>query len=223
MVVIGGWSSPIPPGRWEERLDDYKGAVARGAPLQHMVDIVRSIIMSGRAAELGATTSHFDLVVAAQPADAPPFDVIVVRTSAGLRPPKDGYVRIEHQSVTGRDDRIERPVSEAVGLFWRFVIEKFGIEPAIHGTGPFSYEIRLVQEASAGSLGDAVLGVRASAGELSVGDDLFVPCRDGTYAPATCVGFPLISFVDSELRAIAIRGVKATDVVTGMLARRENR
>ncbi|WP_028709182.1 hypothetical protein [Propionicicella superfundia] len=96
-----------------------------------MVDIVRSIITSGRADELGSATSHFDLIVAAQPADEPPFDVIAVRTLAGLRPPPNDRVRIEHQSLTGHDDSIDRPVTESVRLFWRFVVEKFGIEPAL--------------------------------------------------------------------------------------------
>jgi hypothetical protein len=31
--------------------------------------------------------------------------------------------------VTDRNDRIGRPVADAVPLFWRFMIEKFGVEP----------------------------------------------------------------------------------------------
>jgi hypothetical protein len=31
--------------------------------------------------------------------------------------------------MTGRSNRIERPVDEAVPLFWRFMIEKFGVGP----------------------------------------------------------------------------------------------
>jgi hypothetical protein len=38
-------------------------------------------------------------------------------------------VLIEQQSLTGHDDRIERLASEAVPLFWRFMIEKFGVHP----------------------------------------------------------------------------------------------
>jgi len=41
----------------------------------------------------------------------------------------DGAVLIEHRSITGHDDKITRPSAEAVTLFWRFMIEKFGIEP----------------------------------------------------------------------------------------------
>jgi hypothetical protein len=39
-----------------------------------------------------------------------------------------GHVLIEHLSVTGHDERIERPVTEAVA--WRFMIEKFGGAPS---------------------------------------------------------------------------------------------
>jgi hypothetical protein len=39
---------------------------------------------------------------------------------------------IEQQSLRGHDDRIERPAGEAVPLFWRFMIEKFGVHPAGH-------------------------------------------------------------------------------------------
>lgn len=39
-----------------------------------------------------------------------------------------GGVFIEHRSVTGHDDGIFRDGAEAVPLFWRFMIEKFGVE-----------------------------------------------------------------------------------------------
>ncbi len=128
MTFGGGWQTSIPPGLWDERLREYEEAVDRGLPLEHVVDIVRSVIESGRAAELGSTVSHFDLIVAAAPGDSPPFDVVAVRTF-GVRPPRTGWVRIDHVSLTGHDDSIERPIDESVRLFWRFVIEKFGIEP----------------------------------------------------------------------------------------------
>ncbi len=51
MSVRGwGWSYPISPGGWYERLASYEEDVAAGHPLQHMVDIVRSVIESGRVA-----------------------------------------------------------------------------------------------------------------------------------------------------------------------------
>jgi hypothetical protein len=40
------------------------------------------------------------------------------------------HVLIEHVSLTGHDDRIERPAVDAVPLFWRFMSEKFGVTSA---------------------------------------------------------------------------------------------
>jgi len=64
-----------------------------------------------------------DLVVVSVRIPEPPYGV-AVRAPGSLRSPRDGHVLIEHMSVTGHDDRIERPVAEAVALFWRFMIEK---------------------------------------------------------------------------------------------------
>lgn len=36
---------------------------------------------------------------------------------------------MEHRAGTGYDNRIAWPVGEAVPLFWRFMIEKFGVAP----------------------------------------------------------------------------------------------
>lgn len=68
-----------------------------------------------------------DLVVVDTPIPEPPFEVVVVRTPGSLHPPRAGKVLVEHVSLTGHDDRIERPVAEAVPLFWRFMAEKFGV------------------------------------------------------------------------------------------------
>jgi hypothetical protein len=35
--------------------------------------------------------------------------------------------RVEHLSSTGFNDSIDRPPADAVRLFWRFVLEKYGI------------------------------------------------------------------------------------------------
>jgi hypothetical protein len=65
-------------------------------------------------------------MVVAQPIPEPPYDLVAVRT------PPEGRVRIEHMAVTGLRDKIERPANEAVPLFWRFMIEKFGVRPDGH-------------------------------------------------------------------------------------------
>jgi len=58
-----------------------------------------------------------DLVVVSVPIPEPPYGVVAVRAPGSLRSPRDSHVLIEHMSVTGHDDRIERPVAEAVALF----------------------------------------------------------------------------------------------------------
>jgi hypothetical protein len=67
-----------------------------------------------------------DLIVAARPISEPPVEVVIVRLQWGT-------VTIEHVSHNGRNDKISRPASEAVRLFWRFMIEKFGVHPTPSG------------------------------------------------------------------------------------------
>jgi hypothetical protein len=55
--------------------------------------------------------------------------MIAVRAPSSLRHAPAGQVRIEHLSSTGRNESVDRPPAEAVALFWRFVIEKYGIKP----------------------------------------------------------------------------------------------
>jgi hypothetical protein len=55
-------------------------------------------------------------------------------SSLHLVPP--GGVVIEHLPATGNNERISRPADEAVRLFWRFVVEKFGIAPASRNEKP---------------------------------------------------------------------------------------
>jgi hypothetical protein len=96
----------------------------------YLVEIIDSVLASDVADSLAATTSMHDLIVAALPLTEPPFDVIAVRAPSSLREVPTGEVLIEHLTPTGHDERITRPVTDAVPLFWRFVIEKFGIEPS---------------------------------------------------------------------------------------------
>jgi hypothetical protein len=95
----------------------------------HMAAIADSVQASGAAGLLAATTSMHDLLPVPVPVPDPPCDLIAVRAPGSLRDPLPGHVLIEHLSCTGRNDRIERPDTEAVALFWRFVITKYGIHP----------------------------------------------------------------------------------------------
>ncbi|MEQ1698766.1 MAG: hypothetical protein ABMA25_01590 [Ilumatobacteraceae bacterium] len=113
---------------WAELLDFHAPIWAKAPKGQYLVDIIESVIASGRSEELPVTSSMLDLVVVGRPVPDPPMDVLFVRAPGSLHRPKLGCVLIEYEAVSGRDTRIERPVADAVPLFWRFVAEKFGVE-----------------------------------------------------------------------------------------------
>jgi hypothetical protein len=96
-----------------------------------MSAIVRSVRESDAESALAAHTSMHDLIVAARPVPEPPYDCVFVCAPGSLSTPSEGCVLIIHRTVTGRDDRVERPIEEAVPLFWRFMIEKFGVHPRL--------------------------------------------------------------------------------------------
>jgi hypothetical protein len=108
---------------WPDLASKFDDLAERNRDFQPMADIVHSVIDSGSADLLAAFTSMHDLCVVATPIPDPPMDLVVVRTTA------HGSVLIEHQTGPGNNDRIERPGSDAVPLFWRFMIEKFGVPP----------------------------------------------------------------------------------------------
>jgi hypothetical protein len=103
----------------------YADLVARSAEFGHMSAIVDSVLASPRRHELAATTSMHDLVVTDPPGSGDP-EVVVVRAPGSLHQPPTGMVRIEHLSLTGHDEIVDRPAQDAVLLFGRFVREKFG-------------------------------------------------------------------------------------------------
>ncbi|BBH18575.1 hypothetical protein Back2_28620 [Nocardioides baekrokdamisoli] len=112
-------------------IDDRFAKFADDHPeFAHMSAIVKSVRAVGADADLAACTSMHDLIVVAEPIPEPPYDVVAIRAPSSLAHPSNGSVLIEHLSITGRDDRLERPVDEAVLLFWRFMIEKFGVDPS---------------------------------------------------------------------------------------------
>lgn len=123
----GGWEYAFRGRSWEEIADSLREI--EHPDLDGTVAIIESIRNSQLRSALLGTTSMCDLVVAEQPASAPPFPVLLVRVSGSVRKPEPsaGHVIIEHVSSTGNDDRLERRVDEAVPLFWRFVKEKFGL------------------------------------------------------------------------------------------------
>jgi hypothetical protein len=79
------------------------------ATFQHMATIVDSVIESRITDALAACTSMNDVLVVPTPFQQPPYDLVVVRAPGSLRKPAEGCVLIEHLSVTGNNDSIERP------------------------------------------------------------------------------------------------------------------
>ena len=96
-----------------------------------LAEILASIVSSRRADDLAVTTSMHDPVITPRPVPEPPLDVVIVRAPNSLRNgPRPGHVVIEEMPLTGHGDLIERPAAEAVPLFWRFMIEKYGVHPS---------------------------------------------------------------------------------------------
>ncbi|SEE93763.1 hypothetical protein [Jiangella alba] len=126
-----GRTTPFVARDWREIEQFLDESVGSTPGFGHLTDIVRSVIASGRSEALAGCTSMHDILVVPRPVPEPPYGVVVVRAPSSLRrAPRAGNVVIEEQSVTGHDDIVERPAAEAVPLFWRFMIEKFGIAPA---------------------------------------------------------------------------------------------
>mgnify|MGYP001383631714 CR=1 FL=1 len=127
-----GFPYPFRQTPWDEIADFLGGMADRNPGFQHMADIVNSVIDSRSTELLAAFTSMHDLMVVATPIPDAPVDLVAVRAPGSLHPASpDGLVLIEHLTVSGNNDRIERPVAEAVPLFWRFMIEKWGVQPVV--------------------------------------------------------------------------------------------
>lgn len=122
------WPHEFKARSWSDLLDFYEDMASRSPAFGYLVDIVRSVEASPNGHRLAATTSMHDLLVVDTPIPDPPVEVLRISAPGSLNPARDGWIVITHISHSGRNDRIERPVAHAVPLFWRFVLEKFGIE-----------------------------------------------------------------------------------------------
>lgn len=128
-VRTHGQTFPFHTRNWSV-IHRFMDEIATAHPeFRHMEAIARSVLESEAADRLAAHTTMHDLIVVGTPVPDPPYGVVAVRSPSSLRPPSAGLVLIEHMSVTGHNDEIERPVTEAVPLFWRFMIEKYGVAP----------------------------------------------------------------------------------------------
>ncbi len=113
------------PVEWDAIAARVAESTAPHAPF--MADVVTSIRSHAQERLAGFLSMH-DLAVTTAPVPVSgPIEVVWVRPQ--LYGSEDTDVLVEHWSATGHDDRIVRPGVEAVRLFWRFAIEKFGIAP----------------------------------------------------------------------------------------------
>ncbi len=122
----------VPPFRslpWEEIRDWY--AELGWPAVEPLVAVVHSVLQCGGAERLVATTSMHDLWVArmVDGGAASAVDVIKVCSASSMYPVGRGEALVVHTAPSGQEEAVSRPASEAVPLFWRFVSEKWGIEP----------------------------------------------------------------------------------------------
>ena len=123
-----GWQYPFVSRSWSDTLQFISSVYSSESEGAHLLRICQSVIDCHKTQELGVTTSMHDLVVTLLPASSPPLDVVIVRAPSSLYPARPGNVRVETQTVMGRNDQIDRPTEEAVPLFWRFMGEIFGVD-----------------------------------------------------------------------------------------------
>jgi hypothetical protein len=118
------YTFPVRP--WPDIIAFYERLIGEGATFAApMLEVARSVVMERADSQIGGHTSMHDLLVTSLPVGAAPFDHVRVALL-----PSAEVVRISHYSGVGQDDEIDRPTSEILPLFWRFMIEKYGVHPA---------------------------------------------------------------------------------------------
>jgi hypothetical protein len=120
---------------WDEVAERVRDFTEPNPKFRFLVDVIDSIRECGGEERLAGIWTLDGLVVTPLPIpDEPPIqEVILSLPGMGWGPTGDEVV-IEHRAISGHDDRIVRSSTEAVPLFWRFMIEKFGIAPVRPGT-----------------------------------------------------------------------------------------
>jgi hypothetical protein len=127
MVHTAGYPYEFDAQPWDSILSTVKELSQTQPSLDYLVAIALSVIESGASAQIAGALWMMDLAVAELPVQTAPIDLIVVRGPSSLDRAPVGLVRIEHLTVSGHNDVIDRPYADAVPLFWRFVSEKFGV------------------------------------------------------------------------------------------------
>ncbi|MFE5478567.1 hypothetical protein ACFQ9R_22885 [Nocardia sp. NPDC056541] len=113
---------------WSEIARFYRRLSERHPNMQHLTDIVDSVVRSGRDQDMAATMSMHDLVVTVRPVSEASIEEVVVRAPGSLIEAVDGTVIIECLSDV-HPGQIVGPVGEAVPSFWHCVATVFSIIP----------------------------------------------------------------------------------------------
>ena len=118
------YTFPVRP--WTDTIKFYERLMSDGATfVEPILAVARSVVEEGADEQIGGHTSMQDLLVTSLPVGPEPFDHVRVSLL-----PRTSSVRISHFSGVGNDDATVRPASDVVPLFWRFMIEKYGVHPA---------------------------------------------------------------------------------------------
>ena len=126
---LSAWTGDFHEVPWDEVSRFYGSSSDRYPEIQHLIDIVNSVLRSGRAQDLAATMSMYDLVVTTRPVSDARIEEVVVRAPGSLVPVADGTVVIECFSDTHPSSTVA-PVAAAVPLFWRCIATVFDITPS---------------------------------------------------------------------------------------------
>lgn len=120
---------------WDEIQHKYHELARSWPGNRFFAEIVDSVVSCARTEELAAYPALDGLRVARRPLVEPPVDLVLVNPSTPYLHPilREGFVRIEHLATMGHDEVVDAPVADAVALFWRFMIEKFGVDPGRNG------------------------------------------------------------------------------------------
>lgn len=111
---------------WPLLVEELRALAETTAEYRPLHRVAASVAASPAAAVLAGRASLGAFAVTPVSGPDPPDEVLRVQLESDGEP---GWVLVWHQTVTGRDDMIRRPAAEAVPLFWRFAIEKFGVHP----------------------------------------------------------------------------------------------
>ena len=119
------WVSDDFPARpWHQVVAHFADLPDWAEPLRQ---IVAAAVHGGAPGRLDAFTSMHELLVA--PADRAPGPVEHLRITLFVGEPGRDRVRIRHHTAAGHDDEVTVDSADGPRLLWRFVIEKFGLQP----------------------------------------------------------------------------------------------